>query len=316
MGHDPRMKSRVHPKYKTKYRVSNWAEYDQALVQRGDVTLWISEDAIDDWKPAPSGGRGGQRKFSDHAIETALLLRLVFKLPLRQTEGFLGALLSLMALNLKAPDHTTLSRRSQQLDVNLRHAEKDRPFHLIVDSTGLSIVGQGEWAAVKHGGSGKRAWKKLHLGVDRSGMIVAEVLTDGNADDSNAALNLIDKMKVPISSFTADAAYDTTAIYEAAGVRGAKVVVPPRKTATRSRRPGPRDRTVRRVQEVGRRRWKKESGYHQQARVENTFFRYKTIIGDRLRARHPESQEAEALIACNILNRMFELGRPKSFAMK
>ena len=167
-----------------------------------------------------------------------------------------------------------------------------------------------------NGGNGKRAWKKLHLGVDRSGMIVAEVLTDGNADDSNAALNLIDKMKVPISSFTADAAYDTTAIYEAAGVRGAKVIVPPRKTATRSRRRSPlpcaRDSTIMRVKEIGRHRWKKESGYQRQARVENTFFRYKSIIGHKLRARHPKSQEAEALIACNILNLMTEIGQPES----
>jgi len=310
------MKSRVHPKYKTKYRVSNWAEYDQALVQRGDVTLWISEDAIDDWKPAPSGGRGGQRKFSDHAIETALTLRFVFNLPLRQAEGFLRSIISVMGVDLETPDHTTLSRRSRRLDIPLDRIASSKPIHLIVDSTGLSIDGEGEWAAVKHGGSGKRAWKKLHLGVDRSGSILAEVLTDGNADDSNTALNIIDKMTAPIASFTADAAYDTTAIYEAAGARDAKVIVPPRKTATRSRRPGPRDRTVSRVMQLGRRQWKKESGYHQQARVENTFFRYKSILGDRLRARHPESQEAEALIACNILNRMFELGRPKSFAIK
>lgn len=243
------MKSRVHPKYKTKYRVSNWPEYDQALVQRGDITLWISPNAIEDWKPAPSGRRGAQRKFSNHAIETALTLRLVFKLPLRQTEGFLRSILSLMDVDLEAPDHTTLSRRSQQLDIDLRHAAEDGPIHLIVDSTGLSIVGQGEWAAVKHGGSGKLAWKKLHLGVDRFGSIIAEVLTDGNADDSNTALDLIDKMTVPISSFTADAAYDTTAIYEAAAARGAKVIVPPRKTATTLRRPSARDRTVRRVKE-------------------------------------------------------------------
>ncbi len=111
MGHDLGMKSRVHPKYKTKYRVSNWAEYDRALVQRGDVTLWISTDATGAWKPAPSGRRGGQRKFSDHAIETALTLRLVFDLPLRQAEGFLRSVLSLMDVALEAPDHTTLSRR-------------------------------------------------------------------------------------------------------------------------------------------------------------------------------------------------------------
>ncbi len=141
------MKSRVHPKYKTKYRVTNWADYDKALVQRGDITLWISDDAITSWKPASTGLRGAQRKFSDHAIETALTLRLVFKLPLRQVEGFLRSLLSLMGINLEAPDHTTLSRRSQRLDLALGGLPTNEPIHLIVDSTGLSIVGEGEWAA-------------------------------------------------------------------------------------------------------------------------------------------------------------------------
>ncbi len=315
MRHDLGMRSRVHPKYKTRYRVSNWAGYDRALVQRGDITLWISEDAVASWKPVPTGRRGAQRKFSDHAIETALTLRLIFRLPLRQTEGFVRSVLSLMDVDLEAPDHTTLSQRNQNLSVDLHRVASNKPIHLIVDSTGLSIVGQGEWAAVKHGGNGKRAWKKLHLGVDRSGVIVAELLTEGDAHDSNTALDLLGTIEDDIASFTADSAYDTIAIYDAAEARKAKVIVPPRKTATRSKRSRARDRTVRRVRKVGRRRWKKESGYHQQARVENTFFRYKSIIGDRLRARHPESQEAEALIACNILNRMFELGRPKSFAM-
>lgn len=315
MGHFLGMNSRVHPKYKTKYRVNNWSKYDRALVQRGEITLWISEDAIEDWKPAASGGRGGQRKFSDHAIETALMLRLVFKLPLRQAEGFLRSILSLMDIDLEAPDHTTLSRRGQHLNVRLDRVASSKRIHLMVDSTGLSIVGEGEWAAVKHGGNGKRAWKKLHLGVDRSGVIVAELLTDGNADDSNTALDLLGTIEDDIASFTADSAYDTIAIYDAAEARNAKVIVPPRRTATRSRRPSSRDRTVGRVKKVGRRQWRKESGYHQQARVENIFFRYKSIIGDRLRARHPKSQEAEALIACNILNRMTELGRPESFAI-
>jgi IS5 family transposase len=309
------MNSRVHPKYKTKYRVSNWAEYDRALVQRGDITFWFAPDAADSWTPGPSGKRGGQQKFSNQAIETALVLRIVFHLPLRQAEGFLRSVLSLMTLDLEAPDHTTISRRSQQLDVGLRLAATKGRLHLIVDSTGLSILGEGEWAAVKYGGRGKRAWKKLHLGVDRSGVIVAEVLTDGNADDARTALGLIDEMD-DIAGFTADAAYDTLAIYDATEALGAKVIVPPRISATSSMRSGARDRTVRRVKKVGRRRWKKESGYHQQARVENTFFRYKSIIGDRLRARHPKSQEAEAMIACNVLNRMFELGKPKSFAVK
>ena len=205
----------MHPKYKTKYRVGNWTEYDRALVQRGDITLWISTDAIDAWKPAPSGRRGGQRKFSDHAIGTALILRLVFKLPLRQAEGFLRSVLSLMGVDLEAPDHTTISRRSQHLDIQLACVTA-KPLHLIVDSTGLSIVGEGEWAAVKHGGRGKRAWKKLHLGVDESGVIVAEIMTGGNADDAKTGINLIADVEGDIASFTGDAAYDTTAIYDSA----------------------------------------------------------------------------------------------------
>jgi IS5 family transposase len=319
MGHDLGMKSRVHPKYKTKYRVGNWAEYDRALAQRGDITLWISTDATDAWKPAPFGSRGGQRKFSDHTIETARMLRLVFKLPLRQAEGFLRSVLSLMGVGLEAPDHTTLSRRCQHLDVGFHLVPANEPIHLIVDSTGLSIVGEGEWAAVKHGARGKRAWKKLHLGVDRSGLIVAEVLTDGNADDAKIAFDLIDEIEGGIARFTADAAYDTIAIYDTAAARGAKVVVPPMKTATRSRRRRPRssarNRTIMRVKEIGRRMWKKESAYHRQTRVENVFFRYKSIVGDGLRARHPKSQEAEALIACNIPNGITTLGRPASCAI-
>jgi IS5 family transposase len=313
------MQSRVHPKYKTKYRVSNWVEYDQALVERGDITLWISEEAIASWKPAPTGLRGSQRKFSNHAIETALALRIVFKLPLRQAEGFLRSVLSLMSVDLEAPDHTTLSRRSQDLNVDLHRMPGDEPIHLIVDSTGLSIVGEGEWAAAKHGGRGRRAWKKLHLGVDRSGVIVTGALTHRSADDAKTALDLIDAVEDDIASVTADAAYDTLAIYDASSARGAEVVVPPVRKATihgrQEPRPRARDRTILRVKEVGRRRWKKESGYHQQARVENTFFRYKTTIGPGLHARHPKSQEAEAMMACNILNRMIALGRPESFAI-
>ena len=319
MGHDLGMRSKVHPKYKTKYRVSNWAEYDRALVQRGDITLWISTDATDAWKSAPSGRRGGQRKFSDHTIETALMLRLVFKLPLRQAEGFLRSLLSLMGVDLEAPDHTTLSRRSQHLDVDFHLVPANEPIHLIVDSTGLSIVGEGEWAAAKHGGKGKRGWRKLHLGVDGSGVIVAQVLTDGNADDAATVPDLLGQFEGELSGFVADAAYDSRPVYDAATQRGAVVVVPPTRNATVGGRNvtqcSARDRTVARIREVGRRQWKKESGYHRQGTVENAFFRYKSIIGDRLRARHSKAQEAETLIACNILNGMTALGRPASYAI-
>ena len=205
-----------------------------------------------------------------------MTLRLVFRLPLRQAEGFLRSVLSLMNVHLEAPDHTTLSRRSQHLDVRFHLVPADERLHLIVDSTGLSIVGEGEWAAVRNGGRGTRSWKKLHFGVDGSGAIVAHVLTDGSADDATAALTLIEAVEGNISRFTADGAYGTVAIYEATGARGATVVVPPTKTAAVSRRrprASARDCTILRIKQVGRRQWKKEVGYHQQARVENAFFR-------------------------------------------
>ena len=159
------MNSKIHPTYKTKYRVANWASYDRALVRRGDVTLWLAPEALAAWEPGRVGTRGGQLKYSDLAIETALTIRLIFNLPLRQAEGFVNALFEMMDVELPAPDHTTLSRRSQHLDLRLRRVMAGEGIHLIVDSTGLSIVGEGEWAAAKHGRRGKRSWKMLHLGV-------------------------------------------------------------------------------------------------------------------------------------------------------
>ena len=314
------MKSRVHPKYKAQYRVSNWSDYDQALVQRGDLTIWISPDAIAAWTPSPTGQRGGQRRYSDLAIETALVLRLVFDLPLRQAEGFLRSVLKMMGLDLAAPDHTTLSRRSRHLDVDLLPADLRRGRHLIVDSTGLSILGEGEWAAAKHGGKGIRGWKKLHLGVDECGMIVAEQLTESGADDATTAPELLGQIDGRIRRIVADGAYDERSIYEAGKARGAVVVVPPsRSSVSAEQRSAPhraRDRVIAHVRRVGFRQWKKERGWHQQARAENTMFRYKRIIGPALRARDPDGQRVEARLACSILNRMTQLGRPASHAVR
>ena len=312
------MKSRVHPKYKTRYRVGNWAEYERALVQRGDITLWLSDAAINAWAAAGVGKRSGQLQYSDLAIETALTLGLIFRLPLRQTEGFVTSIFGMLGLDLTAPDHTTLSRRGQHLALALRRSRTSTGLHLIVDSTGLSIVGEGEWAVAKYGGRGRRGWRKLHLGVDGSGVIVACALTESTADDALTGIDLVDEVDGNLVRVTADPAYDTLAFYGAASKRGARVVVPPTRTASLSRR-GPRsrvrDRTIRRVQVLGRRRWKKVSGYHQQARVENAFFRYKSIIGESLRARSRAGQETEVILACNILNQMTQLGRPASYAI-
>ena len=173
-----RTSSLVHPKYKTKYSVGNWREYEQGLRSRGDVMIWFSEDAAAGWIPHGKRKRGAQRLYSDLAIETALTLGLVFRLPLRQTEGFVGSLLRLMDLDLESPDHSTLSRRAKLLRVELHAIGRGKSIRLIVDSTGLQILGQGPWANAKHGKKGTREWRKLHSGVDENGVIVAEKVTE------------------------------------------------------------------------------------------------------------------------------------------
>ena len=184
--------SRVNRQYKKKYRIRNWREYERGLRSRGDVTIWLSEDAIAAWVPPKNGLRGGQRRYSNLAVRTALTLRVVFSLPLRQTEGFLDSLLRLMGLNLKAPDHTTLSRRNQIVAVPPLTRSYDGPIDLIVDSTGLKILGCGEWNAHKHKASKKRRdWRKLHIGVDAEGFIVAAELTASSRDDASTLPDLL-----------------------------------------------------------------------------------------------------------------------------
>ena len=208
------MQPKVHPTYKTKYRIANWPACNRALVHRGDVTVWVSSEAITAWTPRRSGQRGGQRRYSDLAIETALTLRLLYHLPLRQAEGFLHALFGIMRLDLSVPDSTTLSRRSQHLRRCLRPVPPGEGLHLVLDSTGLSIVGAGEWAAATHGGRGRRGWRKLHRGVEQSGVIRVHTLTEATGEDATTALDLLTAVDGPLVRVTADAASDTVAVYE------------------------------------------------------------------------------------------------------
>ena len=279
------------------------------------MTLWLSAEAIAAWTASRSGRRGGQRRSSDLAIETALTLRLIYHLPLRQAEGFLHALFGIMRLDLSVPDYTTLSRRSQHLKRRLRLVPPGEGLHLVLDSTGLSIVGAGEWAAAKHGGRGRRGWRKLYRGVDQSGVIRVHTLTEATSDDATTALDLLTAVESPLVRVTADAASDTVAAYETATARGATVIIPPAKTANISGH-GPRsparDRTITWVKQLGRRRWKQVSGYHRQSRVENAFFRDKSLIGDGLRARSPDRQGSEVVLGCEILKTKMKNGRTAS----
>ena len=314
----------MHPEYKTAYRVRNWPAYEKSLRSRGDLSLWFDEAAVGSWNARPSGRRGGQQRYSDLAILTTLTLRSLFHLGLRQAEGFVGSLLRLMDLDLQAPDHTTLSRRNTNLQVPSVPRRRSGPLHLVIDSTGLKILGDGRWHAHKHRRSSrKRRWRKLHLGVLQDGHIGAAAVTESTADDSVVGVDLLAELETPIASFRADGAYDTRPIYaalEKAGTPDVDIAIPPRRTAAASR-PGTgtwrqREDAVRRIKEVGRRQWRKESGANQQARAENGMYRYKRVLGDRLRARTMGGQTTEAMIGVRILNRMTELGRPDSVAVR
>ena len=216
------MRSKGHPQYKTKDRVGHGSAYAQALVQRGDVTLGLSADATDAWRPSPSGRPGAPKTFSDCAIETALTRRLVFRVPVRQAEGVWRSVLSLMGVDRAAPDPTTLSRRSQSLAVAFRRIPSSGPLHRIVDSTGLSIVGECEWTAVHHGGRGHRGGKTLHRAVDRVGVIVAHALTEPTVDDATIGIDLIATGDDAIARVTADAAYEAlTPLYVKTRVQAA-----------------------------------------------------------------------------------------------
>ena len=206
------MQSKVHPTYKTQHRVANWPAYNQALVRRGDVTVWVSSEAIAAWTARRSGRRGGQRRYSNLAIETALTLRLIYHLPLRQAAGFLHALFGIMRLDLSVPDDTTRSRRSQHLRRRLRSVPPGESLHLVLDSTGLSLVGAGDWAAATHGGCGRRGWRKLHRGVDQSGVIRVHTLTEKTGDDATTVVDLLTAVEGPLVRVTADAASDTVAV--------------------------------------------------------------------------------------------------------
>ena len=317
---EPHKRIYRHPKYKTAYRVHNWPEYDTSLCNRGDLTLWISHEAIDTWTPPPNGKRGAQPRYADIAIETALSLRLLFHLPLRQSEGFLRSILQLMRLDLPCPDHTTLSRRNATVAITQPVRDvSGSPTDLIVDSTGLTVCGQGAWHRQTHGEQKCQRWRKRHIGVDHEGWVLAQVVTDSHEHDPSQVPALLGQVDGPISRFVADGIYDQEPVYDAVERHspGAWVIIPPRKDAvvslTATIAPSQRDQHLLAIERTNRFQWKQLSGYDDQAHAENAFSRCKRACGGRLRAKRDEAQEREAALACQVLNRMWELGRPQSY---
>jgi len=302
-------------------RITNWPVYEAGLRQRGDLTFWLDEGTLCRWSAPRRTTRGGQPLYTDMAIELVLTLRLVFHLALRQAEGFARSVLRLLGLDLSVPDHTTLSRRGRAFAGRQpRVARHDGPVHIVLDSTGLQVFGQGEWDAEKHGGT-PRHWRKLHLAVDaETGEIVAHILTDKDVGDITPVPGLLATVEGTLGSVFADGAYDGASVYKAASLRQhdppPDIVIPPRASSVVNTddagTQGVRDRHVKHIAEKGRMAWQKATGYGRRSLVETTIGRYKHIIGPKLRSRSSDGQQGEVAIAVQVLNRMIRVARPVS----
>lgn len=298
----------------TKYKTRNWPSYNTALKQRGSLSIWFDPDMT--WVPLPSGKRGRQQQFSDSAIQTCLMLKVLFGLPLRQTTGFVESLLALVGLDWAVPDFSTLCRRQKTLNVSLPYRGGGGPLNMLIDSTGIKAEGEGEWNARKHGGTKRRIWRKIHIGIDEETLEVRAVeVTTSNVGDAPMLPELLGQIPPDqtIGSVTADGAYDTRKCHDAIAARDAHAVIPPRKNAKpwkpTSAGAIARNEAVNASRYLGRALWRRWSGYHRRSRVESKMNCIK-LLGQSLMSRHFDRQVAEIQVRIAVLNRYTALGIP------
>jgi IS5 family transposase len=246
----------------------------------------------------------------------------VYGLPLRATEGLTLSLIKLLGVELSVPCYTTLCRRRRSLEVALPRRKKSEPLHLVVDSTGIKVYGEGEWKVRQHGYSRRRTWRKLHIGVDEATLeFVAVVVSTNSFKDSQILPDLLEQVADELKQVSADGAYDSRNCYDAIREREAGAAIPPQKRAriwqhgnTKAER-HIRDQNLRAIRRKGRREWKRESGYHRRSLAETQVFRLKMIFGERASARSFDGQAVQMLVRCAALNRMTHLGMPDSYAV-
>jgi hypothetical protein len=300
---------------KPKYRIRNWPDYNKALVRRGSLTLWIDTRSTNTWldHSCPQG-RGRRRTYTDAAIRCALLIREVYHLPLRATQGLVSSVLRLMKVCLPVMHYSTLSRRARRLELSL--AQPKQIKHLVIDSTGLKLYGEGEWKVRSHGKDKRRTWLKLHIAMDAAThQLTASSITDKDLLDRNALAGLLEQTASEIKRVCADGAYDFEQCSRAIKKQEAVALIPPRSDAViRGKSPfEQRDENLREIRKLGRKQWKLKSSYHKRSLVECAFFRLKTIFSDKLKSRIAETQKIEATVRCLALNRMTKLGMPHSY---
>lgn len=305
---------------KAKYKVKNWSQYNQSLINRGSLTIWITPEVIEGWKDQRPAQRGAQFEYSDSAIEALLSLKFLLGLPYRATQGFGQSLFNLLEVPLTVPNYTTLSRRAKRITIDLPQ-KSEAAKHIIMDSTGLKVFGEGEWKVRKHGYSKRRTWRKIHLSLnpETQDIVVAE-LTPNSVTDSQAGETMLGQLPQPPEKVTGDGGFDTRSFYQACqALLIDDIVIPPQSNAkiwqhgNCKRPPHPRDVNLRTIRRHGRKKWKRMVGYHQRSLVETTMFRFKRLFGPYLTSRHEDTQRAEAQLKCAILNRFAALGLPDSY---
>lgn len=307
---------------KPKYRIRNWSEYNAGLKQRGSLSFWIEESILEQWVVEELSGKpGASVLYSDIAIQTMATIKAVYRLPGRQCQGFLESIFEAMGIYLPVPDHSTLSRRLGKLSIQLPVLPKDGVRHVVVDSTGVKVYGEGEWKTRQHGVSKRRTWRKLHLGVDEAtGEILGAVATTNDFHDGEVLKDVLEAIPEPIGQVSTDGAYDHRHCYDEIAAKGAKAVIPPRKDAVIWQEgkdtPHPRDENLRSIRQYGRKRWKRDSGYHRRSIAETTMFRFKTIFGGNLSTRKFDNQAVELFIKCAALNRMIQIAKPDSYKVE
>lgn len=306
----------------------NWSQYNQKLKKIARIEFFISEEAIKNWEYNGKRSPGGKKIYSDHIIEMCLLMKEFYKLPYRQTEGFVSSILEQMAIDVSVPDYTTLSRRAGKLNITIRKqtlGKKNGPIVVAIDSTGLSLYSATEWQRKKHKSSlpGYEKWRKLHIAIDiQTGEILDGKYTKSTANDGPELPGILDSIKEEISAVCGDMAYDSINCRKAIYEKKAKALIPPIRQARLSQN----NRNIRKYKEIlqdrddainyiqhntinndksmARATWKKQSGYHARSLIETTMFQIKSHCTDRLTNKNEDSRKTQALIKCKIINKI------------
>lgn len=310
---------------RTKYKITNWKEYNKSLIERGKINIWLDKENLKNWRAEKQKKRGKPKQYSDGLIELCLMVKHLYNLPYRTTEGFIKSVFEQLKIDIEVPSYTQMSRRAAQLSLKLKRVFNHKgPVDVAVDSTGLKVYGEGEWKVRKHGVSKRRTWRKLHIAVDPlDHEIMACVLTDNSSSDDQVFPELFEQVDDVIERCFADGAYDKKGCYKSCHNKQTHLITPPISRARVQKGNLPelfvRDKAIKRIEmltaqqgtkELARKQWKIEQDYHCRSISETAMFRFKTFFGAKLSSRKIQTQTSEAMIKINLMNKFTAIGMP------